>query len=68
MKMMCALNMWWWLDDWTDDDEGCKSFTDYMEGIIKPLVYDWMVEEYGANPELKDQLVALVQEYRANNG
>ena len=30
-------------------------------------VYDWMVEEYGANPELKDQLVALVQEYRANN-
>lgn len=45
MKMMCALNMWWWLDDWTDDDEGCKSFTDYMEGIIKPLVYDWMVED-----------------------
>ena len=30
-------------------------------------VYDWMVEEYGANPELKDQLVSLVQEYRANN-
>ncbi len=31
-------------------------------------VYDWMVEEYGANPELKDQLVKLVQDYRANNG
>lgn len=30
-------------------------------------VYDWMVEEYGANPELRDQLVALINDYRANN-
>ena len=28
-------------------------------------VYDWLVEEYGADPELKDKLVALVQEFRA---
>ena len=28
-------------------------------------VYDWIVEEYGANPELKDQLVKLVQDFRA---
>ena len=28
-------------------------------------VYDWIVEEYGADPELKDKLVALIQEYRA---
>ncbi|MBQ7824999.1 MAG: TRAP transporter substrate-binding protein DctP [Clostridia bacterium] len=30
-------------------------------------VYDWIVEEYGADPELKDKLVAMVQEFRANN-
>lgn len=30
-------------------------------------VYDWMVEEYGANPELRDQLVALINDYRASN-
>ena len=29
-------------------------------------VYTWMVEEYGANPELKDQLVKLVQDFRAS--
>ena len=28
-------------------------------------VYDWLVDEYGADPELKDKLVALVQEFRA---
>jgi len=28
-------------------------------------VYDWIVEEYGADPELKDKLVAMVQEFRA---
>ena len=31
-------------------------------------VYDWIVDEYGADPELRGKLVALVQEYRANNG
>ena len=31
-------------------------------------VYDWIVEEYGADPELRGKLVALVQEYRENNG
>ena len=31
-------------------------------------VYDWIVEQYGADPELRGKLVALVQEYRANNG
>jgi len=30
-------------------------------------VYDWIVEEYGADPELRGKLVALVQEYRENN-
>ena len=29
-------------------------------------VYDWIVEEYGADPELKDKLVAMVQEFRAS--
>ena len=29
-------------------------------------VYDWMVEEYGADPELKDKLVKLVQDFRAS--
>ncbi|MBQ7053116.1 MAG: hypothetical protein IJN79_09985, partial [Clostridia bacterium] len=29
-------------------------------------VYDWIVEEYGADPELKDKLVKLVQDYRAS--
>ncbi|MGN0889198.1 MAG: TRAP transporter substrate-binding protein DctP [Kiritimatiellia bacterium] len=29
-------------------------------------VYDWIVEEYGADPELKDKLVGLIQEYRAS--
>ncbi len=28
-------------------------------------VYDWIVEEYGANPELHDQLVALINDFRA---
>jgi len=28
-------------------------------------VYDWIVEEYGADPELKDKLVKLVQDFRA---
>ena len=28
-------------------------------------VYDWIVEEYGADPDLKDRLVKLVQDYRA---
>jgi TRAP-type C4-dicarboxylate transport system substrate-binding protein len=31
-------------------------------------VYDWIVDEYGADPELRGKLVSLVQEYRANNG
>jgi outer membrane protein assembly factor BamB len=31
-------------------------------------VYDWIVDSYGADPELRGKLVALVQEYRANNG
>lgn len=30
-------------------------------------VYDWIVEEYGADPELRGKLVALVQEYRNAN-
>ena len=30
-------------------------------------VYDWMVEEYGADPELRGKLVDLINEYRANN-
>ena len=29
-------------------------------------VYDWIVEEYGADPELKDKLVKLVQDFRAS--
>ena len=29
-------------------------------------VYDWIVEEYGADPELKDKLVTMVQEFRAS--
>jgi TRAP-type C4-dicarboxylate transport system substrate-binding protein len=29
-------------------------------------VYDWMVEECGADPELKDKLVKLVQDFRAS--
>ena len=29
-------------------------------------VYDWIVEEYGANPELHDQLVKLINDFRAN--
>ena len=29
-------------------------------------VYDWIVEEYGADPTLKDKLVTLVQEFRAS--
>ena len=29
-------------------------------------VYDWIVEEYGADPALKDQLVKLVQDFRAS--
>ena len=29
-------------------------------------VYDWIVEEYGADPALKDKLVKLVQDYRAS--
>ena len=29
-------------------------------------VYDWIVEQYGADPELKDKLVTLVQEFRAS--
>ena len=28
-------------------------------------VYDWIVDEYGADPELKDKLVKLVQDFRA---
>ena len=28
-------------------------------------VYDWIVEEYGADPELKDKLVKMVQDFRA---
>ena len=28
-------------------------------------VYDWIVEEYGATPELHDQLVELIQNFRA---
>ena len=28
-------------------------------------VYDWIVEQYGADPELKDKLVKLVQDFRA---
>ena len=30
-------------------------------------VYDWMVEEYGATPELHQQLVDLINEYRASH-
>ena len=30
-------------------------------------VSDWMVEEYGADPELRGKLVDLINEYRANN-
>ena len=30
-------------------------------------VYDWIVEEYGANPELHQQLVDLINDFRANN-
>ncbi|MBP3654839.1 MAG: TRAP transporter substrate-binding protein DctP [Oscillospiraceae bacterium] len=30
-------------------------------------VYDWIVDEYGADPELRGKLVALVQEYREAN-
>ncbi len=29
-------------------------------------VYDWIVDEYGADPELKDKLVKLVQDFRAS--
>lgn len=29
-------------------------------------VYDWIVETYGANPELHGQLVALINDFRAN--
>jgi len=29
-------------------------------------VYDWIVEEYGADPELKDKLIKLVQDFRAS--
>ena len=29
-------------------------------------VYDWIVEEYGADPTLKDKLVTMVQEFRAS--
>ena len=29
-------------------------------------VYDWIVEEYNADPTLKDQLVKLVQDFRAS--
>ena len=28
-------------------------------------VYDWIVETYGANPDLHDQLVKLISDYRA---
>jgi len=30
-------------------------------------VYDWIVEEYGADPELRGKLVKLIQDYRAKN-
>jgi TRAP-type C4-dicarboxylate transport system substrate-binding protein len=30
-------------------------------------VYDWMVEEYGATPELHQQLVDLIKDYRATH-
>ena len=29
-------------------------------------VYDWIVEEYGANPDLHQQLVDMLTEFRAN--
>lgn len=29
-------------------------------------VYDWIVEEYGADPELRGKLVELIKEYRAS--
>ena len=31
-------------------------------------VYDWICEEYGADPALRGKLVELINEYRANNG
>jgi TRAP-type C4-dicarboxylate transport system substrate-binding protein len=31
-------------------------------------VYDWIVEEYGANPELHQQLVDMISDFRAKNG
>ena len=30
-------------------------------------VYDWIVEEYGANPDLAGQLVDLIAAYRAEH-
>ena len=30
-------------------------------------VYDWIVEEYGADPELQGKLLDLVTEYRASH-
>ena len=31
-------------------------------------VYDWICEEYGADPTLRGKLVELINDYRANNG
>ena len=30
-------------------------------------IYDWIVEEYGADPELHHKLVELIGNYRAGN-
>ena len=30
-------------------------------------VYDWIVDEYGADPELHQKLVDFLNDYRANN-
>ena len=74
----CALECGLWEQQMCAEDEAVQKEKLAAEGVTWnevdldafteacAPVYDWIVEEYGADPTLKDKLVTLVQEFRAS--